>query len=77
MEHDMSATMEREAVDIAQLTAQWARIRGQLQAEVGEHRISQLAAADDARRKLTAMRSSCCCRRASSATGYEVATAIG
>jgi chromosomal replication initiator protein len=36
MERDVSATMEKEIVDIAQLATQWARIRGRLQSEVGE-----------------------------------------
>ena len=36
MEHDMSMTMEQNIVDIAQLAAQWARIRSRLQSEVGE-----------------------------------------
>jgi len=36
MEHDMSMTVEQNIVDIAQLAAQWARIRGRLQSEVGE-----------------------------------------
>jgi chromosomal replication initiator protein len=36
MEHELSTTMEQEIVDISQLAAQWARIRGRLQSEVGE-----------------------------------------
>jgi chromosomal replication initiator protein len=36
MEHEMSATLEQEIVDMTQLATQWARIRGRLQGEVGE-----------------------------------------
>ena len=32
----MGGTTEREIVDMPQLAAQWARIRGRLQSEVGE-----------------------------------------
>ena len=36
MEHDTSTTLEQGIVDISQVAAQWARIRGRLQNEVGE-----------------------------------------
>ena len=36
MAHDMSATIEQAVGDISQLPAQWARIRGRLQGEVGD-----------------------------------------
>src|SRR5689334_22682801 len=35
-EHRMTVTTEREIVEMPQLAAQWARIRGRLQTEVGD-----------------------------------------
>jgi chromosomal replication initiator protein len=49
MEHHMSTTMENPILDASQLPAQWARIRGRLQSEVGEveyrHWLRQMALA--------------------------------
>src|SRR5215470_2605629 len=36
MEHNVSAAADQPVADTAQLTSQWARIRGRLQSEVGE-----------------------------------------
>ena len=36
MVNDLSTTTEQGIVDIAQLSTQWARIRGRMQGEVGE-----------------------------------------